>query len=731
MRLLAEDLFDNVSANSIKMKKANRLSQEKSPYLLQHASNPVDWYPWGEEAFEKARKEDKLIFLSIGYSTCYWCHVMEREVFENQSIADLMNLMVVSIKVDREERPDIDQIYMTALQAMTGSGGWPMSIFMTPDRKPFFAATYIPPDTRDGRTGFSEVLQSIYRTWTNRRSTVLESGKKIFNFLIESSTPPTSNVPVTEQALNDCFIHLERSFDDTYGGFSGAPKFPRPSIFIFLFRYYYRTGNCTARDMALTTLQNMAEGGMYDQLGGGFHRYSTDERWHVPHFEKMLYDQAQLILSYLEAFQISQDPFFSQIAREVLSYVERSLMSSEGGFYSAEDAESALLALYPDKKKEGAFYVWKKSEIDRALNEKVAKNIEFIYGIKEQGNVFSDPGQEFLGENVLHIAHSVEETAHFLHENIEDVQVDFDIARKMLFEKRDQRPKPFLDDKIILSWNGLMISAFARGSQVLKDKSYLDEASKAARFLLTVLTEKGTGKMLRRYRDGEAKFEAHLVDYAFFIQGLLDLYEASFEIEWLRTAIKLTEEQNALFYDYNNGGFYDISGNDPTVLVRTKEVYDNAEPSGNAIAVLNLLRLSQMLGNEQYHEMASKSITCFSHSIERTPQVLPQFLAAVDFSFSKPIQIVLAGNKDHPVLCDMLNEIHSRFLPNKIILLADGSKGQDFLSAYVPFFRMLRMSDGQQKLYICENYTCELPISDLQTMIRVLDHKLNKMNNME
>jgi len=728
MRLLPEDVYDGVSANPIKI--SNRLSREKSPYLLQHAFNPVDWYPWGEEAFEKARKEDKPIFLSIGYSTCYWCHVMEREVFENQFIADLMNLMVVSIKVDREERPDIDQIYMAALQAMTGNGGWPMSIFMTPDRKPFFAATYIPPDTRYGRAGFSEVLQSLCRLWKNRRSTVLESGKKIYDFLIESATPPATNKSITEQVLTDCFNHFERSFDDTYGGFSDAPKFPRPSIYNFLFRYYHRTGNCTARDMALTTLQNMAEGGMYDQLGGGFHRYSTDERWHVPHFEKMLYDQAQLVLSYLEAFQISQDPFFAQIAREVLSYVERSLMSPEGGFYSAEDAESALLTLFPDKKKEGAFYIWKKSEIDRVLNEKGAKIIEFIYGIKGRGNVPADPGQEFPGENVLHIAHSVEETALSLHENIEDVQLHFDIARKVLFEKRDQRPKPNLDDKILLSWNGLMISAFARASQVLKDKSYLDKVSKAARFLLTILIEPGTGRMLRRYRDGEAKFEAQLVDYAFFIQGLLDLYEASFETEWLRTAIKLTEEQNGLFYDRDNGGFYDVSGNDPTVLVRTKDIYDNAEPSGNAIAILNLLRLSQMLGNEQYHEMALKSIMCFSHYIERTPQILPQFLAAVDFSFSKPVQIVLSGNKENPVLCDMLNEIQSRFLPNKIVLLADGAEGQEFLSEQVPFFRTLVMAEGQQKIYVCENYTCELPISDLQTMIRTLDQKLNKMNKM-
>ena len=727
MRLLPVDLpKTTIIPNIIKKKKSNRLIGEKSPYLLQHAFNPVDWYPWGEEAFEKALKEDKPIFLSIGYSTCYWCHVMEREVFENQSIADLMNLMVVSIKVDREERPDIDQIYMTALQAMTGNGGWPMSIFMTPDRKPFFTATYIPPDTRYGRIGFSELLHSIYRIWTNRRTTVQETCKKINDLIIESSTPPVSDVSITEHVLTDCFNHFEKSFDVTYGGFSNAPKFPRPSIFNFLFRYYHRTGNCTARDMALTTLQNMAKGGMYDQLGGGFHRYSTDERWHVPHFEKMLYDQAQLVISYLEAFQISQDPFFAQIAREVLAYVERSLMSQGGGFYSAEDAESALMAWYPDKKKEGAFYVWKKSEIDRVLNKKAAKIFEFIYGIKEQGNVLSDPGREFLGENVLHIIHSVEETAHSLHEDTEDVQAYFDIARKELFEKRDQRPKPSIDDKILLSWNGLMISAFARASQVLKDKSYLDEASKAARFLLTVLTEPGTRRLLRRYRDAEAKFEAHLADYAFFIQGLLDLYETSFEIEWLRIAIKLTEEQIGLFYDYSHGGFFDISGNDPTILVRMKEAYDNAEPSGNAIAILNLLRLSQMIGNEQYREIASKSIQCFSKNIENNPFAFSQLLVAIDFSLSKPMQIILAGNQDHPIFRDMLNEIYSRFLPKKIVLFADSAEGQEFLSKHVPFWGTLGLMNGRQAVYICKQYACELPTSDIQTLIRILDRKLEK-----
>jgi uncharacterized protein len=723
MRLLPEDSPKKSYLQPKKEKKSNMLVKEKSPYLLQHAFNPVNWYPWGEEAFEKARKEDKPVFLSIGYSACYWCHVMEREVFENQLIADMMNLMVVSIKVDREERPDIDQIYMAALQAMTGSGGWPMSIFMTPDRKPFFAATYIPPDTQHGIMGFPDILNDLFKVWTNKRSDILQAGEHINRFLVESSTPKASGKTVTEQSFKDCFNQFEKSFDDTHGGFSDAPKFPRPSIFNFLFRYFHRTGNCTARDMALTTLQNMAEGGMYDQLGGGFHRYSTDERWHVPHFEKMLYDQAQLVISYLEAFQITHDPFFSQIAREVLAYVERSFLSPEGGFYSAEDAESALSALSPDEKKEGAFYVWKTREFDTALNEKEAKIIKFIYGMKESGNVLSDPRNEFLGENILQIVHSVEEVALTLHENIENVQAHFDIARSKLFEKRSDRPKPQVDDKVLLSWNGLMISAFARASLVLNDKSYLDEASKAARFLLSVLTEPGTGRLLRRYRDGEAKFEAHLADYSFFVQGLLELYEASFEIEWLQTAIRLTEKQIGLFYDEHNGGFFDISGNDPTILVRMKEVYDNSEPSGNAIAILNLLRLSQMVGNKRYHEIASKSIMFFGRHIETSPQALPQLLVAVDFQLSKPIQIVLAGNKEHPVLCDMLNEIHSHFLPNKIVLLADGAEGQKFLSRCVPFYETLGTVNGKQMVYVCENYRCHLPTSDVNELKLLLERE--------
>ncbi|MGD1044429.1 MAG: thioredoxin domain-containing protein [Bacteroidota bacterium] len=729
MRLLDEDTEQNKSIHIIaSQKKANRLGQEKSPYLLQHALNPVDWYPWGDEAFEKARKEDKPIFLSIGYSTCYWCHVMEREVFENRSIADLMNLLVVSIKVDREERPDIDQIYMTALQAMTGSGGWPMSIFMTPERKPFFAATYIPPTGQSGNPGFLEILERIHKVWTNERSKVLESGERIGQFLASSAAPPLSDKTVTESMLERGFDEFAKSYDATYGGFGHAPKFPRPTVLNFLFRYYHRTGNTAALDMALTTLQKMAEGGIYDRIGGGFHRYSTDERWHVPHFEKMLYDQAQLVLSYLDAFQITHDQMFAQVARKVLEYIQRVLMHPEGGFYSAEDAESAISPFYPEEKKEGAFYIWKKSEIDRFLTKEEAGIVEFIFGIEEEGNVQSDPRQEFVGENIFFVAHSAEEAARHIGAKVEDVAAHLDMAKATLFDKRQQRPRPHLDDKILLSWNGLMISAFARAYQVLRDESYLEDAERASRFLLTRLAHPTTGKLFRRYRDGEAKYDAHLTDYAFFIQGLLDLYEATFQIEWLQKAIKLTEDQIASFYDNERGGFFDSPGTDPTILIRMKEAYDGAEPSGNSISVLNLLRLSQIVGSVRYSDMALKSLVCFGEYIEKIPQALPQFLVAVDFSLSKPMQIVLAGNRKHPVIREMLDEIHSRFLPNKIMLFADAAEGQEFLSRHVPFFGNLSLARGKQMVYICENYTCELPTSDVETMIQILE-KIDRKKN--
>lgn len=723
MRMLRDDEEKNIRnlAHTL-LKKTNRLGKEKSPYLLQHANNPVDWYPWCEEAFEKARQEDKPIFLSIGYSTCYWCHVMEREVFENQSIADMMNLMVVSIKVDREERPDIDQIYMTALQAMMGNGGWPMSIFMTPDRKPFFAATYIPPTNRYGNPGFPEILHRIHNVWTNERAKVLENSERIEQFLATSALPPKNDQQVSGQILEKGFAEFSARFDSEYGGFSPAPKFPSSTNIHFLFRYYHRTGNSSALDMALTTLKKMSEGGIYDRIGGGFHRYSTDERWNLPHFEKMLYDQAQIVISYLEAFQITRDRRYARIAQKTLGYVQRALMHPEGGFYSAEDAESSISFSSLQQKKEGAYYTWKKQEIEETLTSEEAKIICFVYGIEADGNVRSDPRQEFFGENILYSAHTLEEYATWFGIKVEEAVAMLDMAKLKMFDARQARPSPHLDDKILLSWNGLMISAFARAYQVLKDESFLQDARQAARFLLKKIFHPSSGRLLRRYRKGEAKYDAQLADYAFFVQALLDLYEASFEIEWLKYAINLTDRQIKLFYDDSHGGFFNTSESDPTVLIRIKDAYDNAEPSGNAISILNLLRLSHILNNNTYHEMAKQSLECFGRLLDNTPHAFPQLMIALDYFLFAPVHIILAGSRKHPVLEEMTDEIHSHFLPNKILLLADSAEGQRFLKRYESFYGTFSKPGGMQKVYICQNDACELPTSDLGTLKRSLEN---------
>lgn len=700
--------------------KPNRLIHEKSPYLLQHAFNPVDWYPWGEEALAKARSENKIIFLSIGYSTCYWCHVMEREVFENDSLAALMNKTVVSIKVDREERPDVDRVYMSALQAMTGSGGWPMSMFLTPDLKPFYGGTYIPAEQRHGRAGFGDILACIQGAWTSDQKQILDAGENIAAYLRQVSNPKTKSVETTQAMLTKGFDAFAASYDPVNAGFTPAPKFPRPAIFHFLLRFYKRTGDKNALEMSLATLQRMAKSGMYDHIGGGFHRYATDERWHLPHFEKMLYDQAQLVIAYLEAYQITRDEFYANVARDVLHYVQRVMSHSEGGFYSAEDAESAPDANFPNKKEEGAFYVWKHDEIEQFLTPEEAAIFNRRYGIEKNGNVIADPHQVFTGKNILSIETSIEEIVKQLNLSTEIVAQSFASAKKKIFDARERRLHSHLDDKILVSWNGLMISAFARASQVLGEEKYLRAADRTAYFIFTHLYTPATQQFLRRYRDGEARIEAHLEDYAMFIQGLLDLYESSFNIEHLKSALTLTERQNQLFYDNEHGGFFDITGDDPSILIRTKEWYDGAEPTGNAIAIMNLLRLAQMTNSESYAAMASKSLRSFGAQLLNAPQAAPQMLVALDFSLSKPKQIIIAGTSSDAHTKALMQEVHSHFIPHKIILLADGAEGQATLASYAPFLENVIAVGGKSTAYICENYTCQLPTSDLKTVIDLL-----------
>jgi uncharacterized protein YyaL (SSP411 family) len=692
-------------------KKSNRLVHEKSPYLLQHAFNPVDWYPWGEEAFKKANDEDKPIFLSIGYSTCYWCHVMEREVFEDTAIARLMNEHLVCIKVDREERPDIDRVYMTAVQAISGSGGWPMSVFMTPDRKPFFGGTYIPPKAQYGRPGFPDLVKRIDELWHNERNKITESSNQIIEML-QTHSASHSSAGISDSVLHTAYNQLLQNYDHAHAGFGGAPKFPRPVVLNFLLRYYSRTGADSALQMTLATLRAMAKGGMNDQIGGGFHRYSVDGQWRIPHFEKMLYDQAQLVNSYLEAYQITRDETFAVVARNILDYVLRNLTDAEGGFYSAEDAESALDAATPEKKEEGEFYLWKRSETDDLLGMGIGSIVNYAYGILDSGNAPSDPMGVFLGKNILFASHTIEETAEHVKKTPGEVGKILADARQKLFERREQRPRPHLDDKIITAWNGLMISAFANAYQLLGESKYLEAGTRSARFIMTHLYDPNTHRLLRRYRDGEARFDGGLQDYAFLTMGLIDLYEASFDTRWLNDAIDLTQYQLVAFWDSTDGGFFDITGNDPTILMKTKEDYDGAEPTGNSIAAWNLLRLSQMTDNRDWRMKAEKTISAFGARLQRYPEVLAQMLVAVDWVLSTPKEIVIAGNPDSADTKTLLAEVHKHFIPNNVLLLVNGGEQQKRLSSLLQFTTDMKPLHGKAAAYICENYACQLPTSD-------------------
>ena len=694
----------------------NALAHEKSPYLLQHAENPVDWYPWGEQAFEKARSEDKPIFLSIGYSTCHWCHVMAHESFENEEVAKLLNAHFISIKVDREERPDVDRVYMAFVQATTGSGGWPMSVFLTPELKPFVGGTYFPPEDRYGRPGFATVLERIHEAWQRDRQKVLQQGEAMVEALNSQSSG--FNLSAGESAskvLQNAFELIARNFDHEYGGFGQSPKFPHPVTLNFFFREWDRVGNAQALEMNLVTLGKMSEGGIYDQIGGGFHRYSVDRYWHIPHFEKMLYDQAQLVCSYLEAFQITGEKKFEVTARETLGYVRREMCN--GGFYSAEDADSRFTHESPAHG-EGAFYVWTKAEIDALLGAD-AEIFNYLFGVEEAGNApeGSDPHGEFEGKNTLIQRHSLSESAARF--QIPSQQIQLLLARSMakLFEARAKRPRPHLDDKIITAWNGLMISAFARAAQVLGDAQYLEVATEAAQFLATHLMT-GEGKLLRSYRQGPSAIEGFAEDYAFFIQGLLDLYEAGFDWRWLELAERLQLTQDALFGDPDQGGYFGVTASAKDILVRTKDDYDGAEPAASSVAALNLWRLGQFTGEEQFRIQAGKVLSAFAPQMERLPQAMPQMLAALAAAQSKPLQIVIAGDPQHPQTRLLLREVHKYYLPNKVLFLADGNHLRR-----LEFLRTAIAINGQPVAYVCENFVCQLPVTTAQELSSILKTK--------
>ncbi len=693
----------------------NRLAGEHSPYLLQHADNPVDWFPWGDDAFDKARAENKPIFLSIGYSTCHWCHVMAHESFENADVANVLNASFVPIKVDREERPDVDRVYMTFVQATTGSGGWPMSVWLTPDLKPFYGGTYFPPTSRWGRPGFVEILGEIARVWGSERDTVLHSADSLTTQLrgVERGAPATADVPGAA-ALDRITAEFRNLFDQIHGGFGGAPKFPRPSELLFLLRESARTGgmngNNDARGMATVTLRAMAFGGMRDHVGGGFHRYSVDEQWRVPHFEKMLYDQAQLVVALLEAAQATGDPFYADVAEDTLQYVIREMTDEAGGFFSAEDADSVPPEHASDPHphaSEGAFYLWRADEIDALFDAGAAAVVKARFGVEQNGNAPADPQQEFVGKNILYVAQSIEQIARATSKSPDDIQQILSAARLKMFEARMRRPRPHLDDKVLTAWNGLMIAAFARASRVVADRpAYLHAARRAAQFLRDRMWSDDTATLLRRYRRGEASIEAYAEDYAYLIHGLLELFQADPDVRWLDWAETLQRRQNELFWDEAEGGWFSTTGRDAHVLLRMKEDYDGAEPTASAISVLNLLTLTHLLQEPGWHEQIEKTFRHFGARLEQIGRAVPMMAAALATFLAGLRQVVIVTGDE--AQSDLLDAMRNRYHPFAIVLTVTTAQ-REALAAKLPFIAAMQPIDGHASAYVYRDFTCRQP----------------------
>jgi uncharacterized protein len=691
----------------------NRLAREKSPYLLQHQNNPVEWYAWGDEAFEAARTQEKPVFLSVGYSTCHWCHVMEHESFENEQIAALLNRHFVSIKVDREERPDVDRTYMAYVQTATGAGGWPMSVWLTPDGRPFLGGTYFPPENRYGRPGFPAVLERIAHAWATERERIVEASEQVAADLAREAEVGTPSSDITADALDSGFHVCRRLFDSRLGGFGQAPKFPRPAILDFLLRYHARTKNAEALEMVVTTLHAMSRGGMNDQLGGGFHRYSVDEYWFVPHFEKMLYDQAQLARALTETYVVTRDDAFAAEARRVLDYVMRDMSNPEGAFYSAEDADSVIDPAEPMKKGEGAFYVWSPAEIRSALGEEAARIFMYRYGAEEHGNVQNDPHAEFEGRNILFSAYSPEATAHHFDLPLSEVAQSLAASERRLLELRGDRVRPHLDDKVLTAWNGLMIGAFAVAGAALGSDTYLGAARGAASFIRKTMWNAETRTLLRRYRDGEAAIYGFLDDYAFLINGLLDLYQGDFDPGHLDFAIALAERMRELFEDKERGGFFTtaIENADPRALLRMKDDYDGAEPAGNSVAAIALLRIERLTGLPALGDAARNTLRAFGARLRAQPFAMPEMLCAVDLALSPPHQVVIAGLRDDVATAALIDEVRKHFLPDTAILLVD-EVSRESIARWNETAREWKPINGQPAAFVCENFVCQLPVME-------------------
>ena len=667
----------------------NRLAREKSPYLLQHAHNPVDWFPWGDEAFAKARAEDKPIFLSIGYSTCHWCHVMERESFESESLAAFLNQHFVPIKVDREERPDVDKIYMTFVQNMTGSGGWPLNVFLTPDLKPFFGGTYWPPEQKHGRPSFLDVLQQLHNAWTTKRAQINESSTNMHAKLAEiTGRQAAGRDRLDDAVLRKAGRELQEGYDRKHGGWGRAPKFPTPSHPLFVLRHGVRRNERSAIEMVLHTAERMAAGGIYDQLGGGFARYSVDEKWLVPHFEKMLYDNAQLLGLYLDCHLVSGEAGYADVARDILRYVLRDLRHADGGFYSAEDADS--------EGKEGKFYCWTLDEMKALLSpEELAVTVR-TYGVTAKGNFLdhSDPNP-LPNQNVLSLVNT----------NLTEAEGKvFASAKEKLLAARAQRIRPHLDDKILASWNGLMLASLARASVILDDDSYRDAALKNYTFLRAKLWDHDTKTLYHRWRDGQRDTVQLLDAYAFLLSGVLELYQTTLEADHLQFACDLADTMLARFYDESDGGLFQSPPGSADLILRVKEDYDGAEPSGNSVAILALSKLSAITDQKKYRDAADKSLRLFSQRLRQLPQAVAYMLGALDFSLEEPRRVVVAGDPKTDAGRALIRAAHSVYQPNKVILGTTGPVEE--------FARTLPAKDDKPTVYLCTGTACQPPTRD-------------------
>ncbi len=684
----------------------NRLISEKSPYLLQHAHNPVDWYPWSEEAFAQAAKDDKPIFLSIGYSTCHWCHVMERESFEDEAVAALLNETFINIKVDREERPDIDTVYMQVCRLMTQTGGWPLTIMMTPDRKPFFAATYIPKENKYGRVGLLEMIPQVRQLWSERRADVLSAAAEITSML-QKPQPGTPEEELGEEVLHRAYRSLAVSFDKTFGGFGQAPKFPSPHNFLFLLRYWRRTGENQALAMVEHTIKNMRRGGIYDHIGFGFHRYSTDERWIVPHFEKMLYDQALMALACVDLFLATKNTNYESIAREIFAYVLRDLTDRRGPFYSAEDADSEGV--------EGKFYLWTEKEVRAVLNSGDADLFLSMYRHSDT----APPGMEELPEGhfIPHRKTLVTDSANPLEDRdrLEDI-------RRALFKDREKRIRPHLDDKILVDSNGLMIAALARGGQVFEDKAYLEAAKRAAEFI-EIHMKTPQGRLMHRFRDGETAFAATLEDYAFYMWGLCELYEATFETNYLQKALEYQSHLRAFFRDEKGGGYFLAPVDAEALLVRPKELYDGATPSGNSVAFSNALRLSRMTGDSKLDEEAREIYRTFCGPAQAMPEAFAYFLCGLDFAIGPTSEVVITGDEKAQDTRDLIRSLRRIYVPNKTVIFRPSNELAPDIDTISPFVGSMDCKNGRATAYVCSHFACAEPTNDSETMIEYLADK--------